>query len=97
MLRLAATTLGRSAASSSRTALGAARPSFVNQTRIALPSLATQSRGYHEKVIDHYENPRNVSCFNLDVSMDATGVIWEMKEQERSSNGTCDAMIQWND
>lgn len=61
MFRLATATLGRSAASSSRSALAAARPSLVNQSRALLPSIATQSRGYHEKVIEHYENPRNVS------------------------------------
>lgn len=61
MLRLAAATLARSAASSSKGALMSARPSMISQSRAVLPSIATQSRGYHEKVIDHYENPRNVS------------------------------------
>jgi len=59
--RSVASALGRSAASSSRVALASARPSLASQSRATLPSIATQSRGYHEKVIDHYENPRNVS------------------------------------
>lgn len=53
------------AASTSRNALAAvARPAFAAQRSAAAPVVgAVQRRGYHDKVIDHYENPRNVSFF----------------------------------
>ena len=37
---------------------GIARPSIVSSTPII-------QRGYHAKVIDHYENPRNVRGVSL--------------------------------
>ena len=44
-----------------------ARPVFARG--IVLPVLiqaqAESKRGYHEKVIDHYENPRNVRIMSL--------------------------------
>jgi hypothetical protein len=37
-----------------------ARP-VVGASRATLPTVGrVEKRGYHEKVIDHYENPRNV-------------------------------------
>ncbi|KAL7424271.1 iron-binding protein [Cryptotrichosporon argae] len=50
------------ASSSLRPALAAralARPALA-----AAPRAAPQARAYHEKVIDHYENPRNVGNMN---------------------------------
>ncbi|KIS66844.1 putative iron-Sulfur cluster nifU-like protein [Mycosarcoma maydis] len=56
-------------ASTSRTASFStvARPAAVATARASTSSnvfgAAVQRRGYHEKVIDHYENPRNVGSF----------------------------------
>ncbi|PWN92386.1 FeS cluster assembly scaffold IscU [Acaromyces ingoldii] len=56
-------------ASTSRAVLAAARPSVatapnaIGANSFAPSPAATQRRGYHEKVIDHYENPRNVGSF----------------------------------
>eukprot|EP01119_Soliformovum_irregulare_P008889 TRINITY_DN21996_c0_g1_i1.p1 TRINITY_DN21996_c0_g1~~TRINITY_DN21996_c0_g1_i1.p1 ORF type:complete len:165 (-),score=29.57 TRINITY_DN21996_c0_g1_i1:169-663(-) len=33
------------------------------------------SRGYHERVIDHYENPRNVGAFNAKDQSVGTGLV----------------------
>ncbi|PWO00618.1 FeS cluster assembly scaffold IscU [Tilletiopsis washingtonensis] len=76
MFRTAAASLARSAApalaGSSRAA--AARPAL---RAAAAPAFArTQKRAYHEKVIDHYENPRNVGSFpkgDLDVGIGLVG------------------------
>ena len=77
LLRNAASTLARNVGSSSRSSLAAvARPSLATPARSAIPSIATQARGYHEKVIDHYENPRNVGSFDkkdLDVGIGLVG------------------------
>ena len=55
-------------ASSSRAASlsTVARPAVATAARsVAKPfGTTTQKRGYHEKVIDHYENPRNVSIYS---------------------------------
>ncbi|XP_064473924.1 iron-sulfur cluster assembly scaffold protein IscU-like [Ornithodoros turicata] len=37
--------------------------------------IATSSAGYHEKVIDHYENPRNVGSLNKDAKNVGTGLV----------------------
>ncbi|TQS32521.1 hypothetical protein Golomagni_07159 [Golovinomyces magnicellulatus] len=67
MLRNALAPLARQAAvSTSRSAAfsSVARPAVANfarsQSAFGAP---VQRRGYHEKVIDHYENPRNVGSF----------------------------------
>jgi hypothetical protein len=39
--------------------LSAARR-VAGRSLVARGSLATQRRAYHDEVIDHYENPRNV-------------------------------------
>ena len=33
-------------------------------------------RSYHKKVIDHYENPRNVGSFNPKEKNIGTGLVW---------------------
>lgn len=69
MLRNAFAPVARQAiASSSRSAAFStvARPSAVATARTASNNVfgaPVQRRGYHEKVIDHYENPRNVGSF----------------------------------
>lgn len=76
-MRNATMSIARAAASSSRTALSSAvRPAMATPSRAAIPTIATQVRGYHDKVIDHYENPRNVGSFNkndLDVGIGLVG------------------------
>ncbi|PLW15251.1 hypothetical protein PCANC_05368 [Puccinia coronata f. sp. avenae] len=55
-----------------RTSL-ASRPAILAQTAPAIT--AHQARSYHQKVIDHYENPRNVGSFpktDMDVG---TGLV----------------------
>lgn len=37
--------------------------------------LITSSRSYHEKVIDHYENPRNVGSLNKKSKTVGTGLV----------------------
>lgn len=60
MLRNTIRTATTAGASTSRLALSsAARPALARAA--VAPQVA--SRGYHEKVIDHYENPRNVGSF----------------------------------
>lgn len=66
MIRNTLRTATTAGASSSRMALSsAARPALVATPRVATssPFSTSQARGYHEKVIDHYENPRNVGSF----------------------------------
>lgn len=71
MFRNAVAPIARHAVASSSRAAGfstVARPAVVATARTAASSsnvfgAAVQRRGYHEKVIDHYENPRNVGSF----------------------------------
>ncbi|CAD6271165.1 unnamed protein product [Miscanthus lutarioriparius] len=34
-----------------------------------------RSRGYHERVVDHYNNPRNVGSFDKDDADVGTGIV----------------------
>jgi len=60
----------RTAASSSRVAI---RPMARPVVPRAAPVVA--ARGYHAKVIDHYENPRNVGKLNKDDVDVGTGLV----------------------
>ena len=45
---------------------------------VSLPSATVQlpgSRGYHDKVIDHYENPRNVGSLDKNDENVGTGLV----------------------
>lgn len=66
----------------SRSILSTARRSLIPIiTRQAIPSIAITSRAttftrfYHENVIDHYENPRNVGTLNKDDISVGTGLV----------------------
>ena len=69
MLRNAIAPLARQAVGSTSRAAGfstVARPAVVATARATSSHVfgaSIQRRGYHEKVIDHYENPRNVGSF----------------------------------
>jgi iron-sulfur cluster assembly enzyme ISCU, mitochondrial len=41
----------------------------------SVESRAIFTRGYHEKVIDHYENPRNVGSFDKNDVTVGTGLV----------------------
>jgi len=63
-------TTAPTAASVSRTLLvGGARPQFVR------PAVAPLRRAYHEKVLDHYNNPRNVGSMAKGDQDVGTGLV----------------------
>lgn len=43
--------------------------------RAVAPAVATQTRMYHENVIDHYENPRNVGSMDKNAKNVGTGLV----------------------
>jgi nitrogen fixation NifU-like protein len=55
----------------SRTVYSKIRP--LLSTSVEARSILT--RNYHEKVIDHYENPRNVGSFDKSDSNIGTGLV----------------------
>lgn len=69
MFRNAVAPLARQAVASTSRAAGfssVARPAAIATARTSAANVfgaPVQRRGYHEKVIDHYENPRNVGSF----------------------------------
>merc|ERR1711933_715344 len=44
-------------------------------TSASVPGHVTATRAYHEKVIDHYENPRNVGSFDKNDPKVGTGLV----------------------
>ena len=63
-----------SMASSSRSVLSRS----IRPTTLAAPrmqAIGVAKRGYHEKVIDHYENPRNVGNMNKKDMDVGTGLV----------------------
>ena len=71
--RLAASGAPRAA---SRALATASRPSALTRAPAAAGSrAAAQSRSYHEKVIDHYERPRNVGSMSKGDSDVGTGLV----------------------
>ncbi len=71
MFRRVSTTLP---AAANRAVQTTARTQFIRSTTPAL-SHASQRRSYHEKVLDHYNNPRNVGSMKKDSSDVGTGLV----------------------
>jgi len=64
-------------AQASRALASAVRPTTTTFARAAAPSIqqAVIKRGYHEKVLDHYNNPRNVGSMGKGDSDVGTGLV----------------------
>lgn len=62
-------------ASTSRMAMRAAARPAAPTARAPLAAAAQQVRAYHPKVIDHYENPRNVGKMDKADADVGTGLV----------------------
>ncbi|KAM0705116.1 hypothetical protein Q7P35_007903 [Cladosporium inversicolor] len=64
-------------AQASRALASAIRPTTTTFARAAAPSIqqAVIKRGYHEKVLDHYNNPRNVGSMQKGDNDVGTGLV----------------------
>lgn len=64
-------------AQASRALASATRPTTTTFARAAAPSIqqAVSKRGYHEKVLDHYNNPRNVGSMQKGDNDVGTGLV----------------------
>jgi len=55
-----------------RSLLHSTRSTLINRSNIVA---MTRFAGYHERVIDHYENPRNIGSFNKGDQNVGTGLV----------------------
>ena len=64
-------------AQASRALASAVRPTTTTFARAAAPSIqqAVSKRAYHEKVLDHYNNPRNVGSMQKGDNDVGTGLV----------------------
>ncbi|KAM0699546.1 hypothetical protein Q7P36_000548 [Cladosporium allicinum] len=69
--------LATAPAQASRVLASATRPTTSTFARAAAPSIqqAVSKRSYHEKVLDHYNNPRNVGSMGKGDSDVGTGLV----------------------
>jgi len=69
--------LATAPAQASRALASATRPTTSTFARAAAPSIqqALSKRSYHEKVLDHYNNPRNVGSMGKGDSDVGTGLV----------------------
>jgi iron-sulfur cluster assembly enzyme ISCU, mitochondrial len=70
-------TVARASSLVGRTLVSASRPqiSLASRRIGAVAAPAVQSRAYHEKVIDHYERPRNVGSMSKNDTDVGTGLV----------------------
>lgn len=69
--------------------------------RVAPAVAPVQRRGYHEKVLDHYNNPRNVGSFQKGdqdvgtglVGAPACGDVMKLQIRVNKDNGTIDDVV----
>ncbi|KAK4498194.1 hypothetical protein PRZ48_010851 [Zasmidium cellare] len=74
MFRRVLATAPAQASKALTTAATGARPQFVRSIAPATQQVAAR-RSYHEKVLDHYNNPRNVGSMKKDAEDVGTGLV----------------------
>jgi len=67
--------LATAPAQASRAIQSAARPTTASFARTVTPAVQTSRRSYHEKVLDHYNNPRNVGSMGKNEQDVGTGLV----------------------
>ena len=48
---------------------------MLSRSRLSIRGIAILRRGYHENIIDHYENPRNVGSLDKNKKTVGTGLV----------------------
>lgn len=64
----------------------AARSAAIRNNSVVGVAMTTQRRNYHENIVEHYENPRNVG--SLDKNDDSVGTVSNNYLCERNCKST---------